>query len=209
MRSILISGFGPFADERRNPSGEIAEVLGGTEVAGHRVESIVLPVAREAVAAPLGEALASHQPAALIALGLATEAPVVHVEQVAVNLDDFSMPDADGAQPRGEPIVKGGPDALLASLPVGALVEAIRAEGVPAALSRSAGTYLCNHVFYLALLHATALPEGTRHRTVFLHLPSLPDSVAERGEARPSMALDTSFRAVQAVLVETAKLLRD
>lgn len=200
MRSILVTGFKPFAGEPRNPSGEIAEALERSEVGEFAIESLVLPVARAAADRSIDDALERLQPVAVLGLGLAMEIPVVHVEQVAVNLEDYPMPDDEGEQPRGEPVVKGGPDALLATLPVHELVNAIRTAGVPAALSRSAGTYLCNRTFYQVLSAARARPPAERHRAVFLHLPPLPEAVATREGLRPSMALETSLRGVQAAL---------
>ncbi len=207
MRSILVTGFEPFADEPRNPSGEIAQALDRYEVDGVAVESLVLPVARAAAARQIDQALERLRPVAVLGLGLALEIPVVHVEQVALNLEDYSIPDDDGAQPRGESIAKAGPDALLSTLPVHELTAAIRAAGVPAAVSLSAGTYLCNRCFYQVLAAASALPEAERHYTGFLHLPPLPDAVAARDGLRASMALETSLRGVQAALQTIADVL--
>lgn len=204
MPTLLVSGFEPFGGEPRNPAGEIAEALAGSEVGGCAVNALVLPVEREAAWVRLDEALRRARPAAVLGLGLALESPVVHVEQVAVNLEDYAIPDHAGAQPRGEPVVKGGPDALLATLPVGRILEAIRGAGVPAAVSRSAGAYLCNRIFYLSLHAAHRTEGGARHRAGFLHLPPLPEAVAERDNGRPSMSLDTSLRAVQAALAAIA-----
>lgn len=207
MTSILVTGFEPFADEPRNPSGEIAAALAGQRVGGFEVRSLVLPVARAAVGTLLEEQIAALRPRAVLGLGLAAERGTVNVEQVALNLDDYAIPDALGAQPRGEPVVEGGPHALLATLPVDRVLRAIRAAGVPAALSRSAGTYLCNRVFYLLLAHGGRGPLDERFGVGFLHLPPLPEAVAARDNARPSMALETSLRAVRTTLEVVAATL--
>jgi pyroglutamyl-peptidase len=207
MPTLLVTGFEPFAGEPRNPSAELAEALGGTELHGWRVDSLVLPVVRDSVGALALAAIERLRPAAVVGLGLASSRSVVCVEQVAVNLEDYEIPDEDGAQPRGRPILKDGPDALLATLPVERLVEAIRRAGIPAAVSRSAGTYLCNRLFYLLLQHAAAAPDPPRFRAAFVHLPPIPECVAARDNTRASMSLETSARAVQAVLSATVSLL--
>jgi pyroglutamyl-peptidase len=207
MPTILVTGFEPFAGEPRNPSAELAEVLGGTELRGWHVESLVLPVVRDSVGALALAAIERLRPAAVVGLGLGSGRSVVCIEQVAVNLEDYEVPDEDGAQPRGQPILKDGPDALLATLPVERLVEAVRQAGIPAAVSRSAGTYLCNRLFYLLLQHAATASTSGRFRAAFVHLPPIPECVAVRDNARASMALETSARAVHAVLSETASLL--
>ena len=104
------------------------------------------------------------------------------------------MADNDGAQPRMSPIVAGGADALLCTLPVHEIVDAIRADGIPAEISRHAGTYLCNHLYYELLRRADDFS------AVFLHLPSLPECAAVADGAHPSMSLDTSRSGVEAAL---------
>lgn len=201
MRRILVTGFEPFAGAARNPAGEIATALDDARLRDFEIRSVVLPVARAAAGTQLADAIAEIDPGAVVSLGLAGERAVVSVEQVAVNVEDFAIPDESGAQPHGEPVIKGGPDALLATLPVHTLVAAIREAGVPAEVSRSAGTFLCNRVFYLSLYGGRTLG---RPRAVFIHLPPLPEMVAAHGADGPSMSLDTSTRAVRAALEAVA-----
>ncbi len=198
--SILITGFEPFADEPRNPSGEIALALDGGRVHGVAIRGLVLPVRRESAWPALSVALESHKPRTVIALGLATKRAVVCVEQVAVNIDDFRIADSDGVQPTGEPIVADGPDAYLSTLPVRELVAALRSEGIPARLSRSAGTYLCNHVFYRLLHEAAHRPAAEWFEAVFVHVPPLPECVAASDNERASMDLPIVRRAVETLV---------
>ena len=208
MSAILVAGFEPFGTDARNPSGEIARALDGTKIAGAAISSLVLPVARDRIEGLIARALARVAPDAVVGLGLATDRALVSVEQVAVNLDDFPIPDADGAQPRGERIAKDGPDALLATLPVAGLAGAVRASGVPATVSLTAGTYLCNHVFYRLLQSTTPGPGPRLEHAVFVHLPPLPECVAELQDARASMALETSARGVRALITEVVRLVQ-
>jgi pyroglutamyl-peptidase len=131
---------------------------------------------------------------------------VVTVEAVAVNLEDYEIPDELGEQPRGAPVIEEGPGSLPSTLPVEALVEAIRRAGIPARRSESAGHYVCNRLFYALLHRARAGGEGIP-RVGFLHLPPLPGSVALLDNERPSMSLETSRRAVEAALDAVAAVL--
>jgi len=211
---LLVLGFEPFDTEWRNPSGEIARRLDGERVASLRVLGRVAPVSRAGVAQALAETLARPRLAAVVALGVFAATALVRVERLAVNRDDFRIADAAGAQPRGEPIVPGGPDAILTRAPVDDLVAAIRSAGVPARASDSAGSYLCNHLYYKLLYH---LCDRSLHNpgepgspaeappAVFLHVPSLPEVVASSGSERASMALETSLRATRAALALLAE----
>ena len=210
VRTILVTGFEPFGRDRINPSAEIARALevefARTEREGVRIAARVLPVSRERLFEELDRALDALRPEALVGLGLADGRSVISVETRARNFEEYSIPDNDGAQPAGEVIVADGPEALPSTLPTGALVDAIRSEGVPASESADAGAYLCNRLYYGALLRARAARSDAGFRAVFLHLPSLPECVAEAGEVRASMPLATSRRAVDAVLDYLARL---
>jgi pyroglutamyl-peptidase len=206
MPTVLLTGFRAFADEPRNPAAEIAGELGGTTLGGCRIESAILPVSRGQVLARVETPLVRHRPEAVLALGLARERSVVTVEERAVNLEDYEIADELGEQPRGEPVVEGGPDSLPATLPVEKMVEAIRGAGIPARPSGDAGRYVCNRLFY-ALLHRALAAGEAGPRVGFVHLPPLPESVALLDNERPSMALETSRRAVEAALTAVAAAL--
>lgn len=163
---MLLTGFEPFAGESRNPSAELAGRL--ADVA----RTAVLPVEF----APLRERLAGlmeeTRPSAVVCLGLSGTASGLTFERVAVNLVDARIPDNAGAQPVDEPVVAGGPTGYITTLPVKAMLRAARVAGVPGELSLSAGSYACNALMYLALHAAAALPEGSRPRCGFIHVPS-------------------------------------
>ena len=149
---ILVTGFEPFGGERLNPSREVARQLDGRRVAGHGVVGRCLPCAFGQALPALNALLDEVRPAVVIALGLAGARSAVSVERVAINLIDARIPDNAGAQPIDEPVIPGAPAAYFASLPVKALQAALREAGLPAEVSHSAGTFVCNQVFF-ALMH--------------------------------------------------------
>ena len=168
---ILLTGFEPFGECRSNPSALIATALDRTRSsAGTRIRGRVLPVDKNAAADVLEKAMADIQPSAVIALGVAMNRAVITPEKVAVNLCSFPIPDNAGNQPLSEPVADDGPAAYFSTLPVERMVEELRTKGIPAELSLSAGSYVCNYVFY-SLLHLLANSES-RIRAGFIHCPS-------------------------------------
>ncbi len=194
---ILLTGFAPFAGESVNPSAIAVAALAARAPVGVRLATEVLPVSYRDAVPPLLRALRRHAPDVVLALGLAGGRPHVSVERVAINIDDARIPDNDGIQRIDTPVVPGGPAAYFATIPVKATVAALRAAGVPAEVSQTAGTFLCNHVFYRAC-HAAAT-EHPGLRVGFLHVPWLPEqAVHHPGE--PSLALATLLPGLTAVL---------
>ncbi|NLU70122.1 pyroglutamyl-peptidase I [Streptomyces sp. HNM0574] len=193
---VLVTGFEPFGGESENPSWLAARLLAdGSPDTEPRVTAVQLPCVFGAAIERLRAAVAEHRPELVLCLGQAGGRTGLTVERVAVNVDDARIPDNAGAQPVDEPVVAGGPDAYFAPLPVKACVAASRAAGVPASVSQTAGTFVCNHVFYgLAHLAATEHP-GLRGG--FVHVPYAPQQVTERGEPSMSVAdMATGLRAV-------------
>jgi pyroglutamyl-peptidase len=196
--TLLLTGFEPFAGDAENPSRDIAKALDDRRVGTATVRSLVLPVQHEAAAAVMIDALARVQPLAVVHLGLANGRARISLEQVAVNVMDYRIPDAHGRIVRGEPCVAGGPPAYFATLPARAILAELTADGIPAHLSYTAGTYLCNYVLY-ATLHALA-GSAADTRAGFVHLPFLPSMVAAHGLEEPSMDLPLMIRAVETAL---------
>lgn len=204
---ILVTGFEPFAGEPVNPSALLAQALHGTRVGAAAVQSRVLPCTFGGALAVLHAALAELRPALVLALGQAGGRAALGVERVAINLDDARIADNAGAQPLDRPVVAGGPAAYFSTLPVKAMVAALRAEGLPAEVSHTAGTFVCNHVFY-GLMHALhagvpGLPRGALAGTRggFMHVPWLPEQAARQpGPTPPSLALADQRRGIEAAL---------
>lgn len=203
-RPLLLTGFEPFGGERRNPSIELARALEGQRVHGLSIVVQPLPCVFETAAQVLEAALDRWAPAMVLALGQAGGRCELSFERVALNLIDARIPDNAGAQPIDRPVHAGGPAAYFTSLPVKAMVAAARAAGVPASLSTSAGTFVCNQVFY-ALMHRLATaPPAPAVAAGFLHLPLLPQQ-AGAAAGQPSMALDTMVVGLRAALAEAAR----
>jgi len=198
MLRILLTGFAPFDGGTANPSERaVAALAEGPRLPGLALATAILPVTYGGALPALRAALAAHGPDVVLATGLAGGRPAVSVERVAINVDDARIADNDGVRRIDAPVVPGGPAAYFATLPIKAMVAAIRAAAVPAEVSQSAGTFLCNHIFYHAC-HIAAT-ERTSLRAGFIHLPWLPaQAVDHPGE--PSMALDDVVRALRAAL---------
>ena len=202
-RHLLLTGFEPFGGEARNPSIELAQALDGELVRGLRIVVQELPCVFERGVPVLHDALARWAPEVVLAIGQAAGRSELSFERVAINLIDARIADNQGAQPIDLPVQAGAPAAYFATLPVKSMAAAARAVGVPAALSTSAGTFVCNQVFF-ALLHrlaTVARPAEPPVTAGFLHLPLLPDQVGGAA-GQPSMALDTMARGLRAALDE-------
>ena len=184
-RTILLTGFGPFGGATTNPAMEIVEALDGSEIEGCKVVTRILPVERFAAIAALREAIETHAPETVVSLGVAVGRTAISIEKVAINFDDFRIPDNAGNQPIGEPIEVGGADAHFTTLPINRIRQAISETGSPAEISFSAGTYVCNHTMYGALAMAANMPESPR--AGFIHIPQATESIIDA--TKPSLTL--------------------
>lgn len=197
-RHILLTGFEPFDGDAVNPSGEVAKQLDGRGVGECVVRSVILPVQHEAARAVVAPLLAAPGLVAVVHLGLAGGRARVSLERAAVNVMDYSRPDAHGQVLRDVPCVPDGPAAYFSTLPLREMLAALTAEGIPAAISNTAGTYLCNDTSYTTL-HALT-QRGLTIPAGFVHLPFLPSMVAAHGLEEPSMDLAVMARAVEVAL---------
>jgi len=199
-RRLLLTGFEPYDGAERNPSGEVARALDGALVGGFTVTAHVLPVSSARAPQALRAAIDELHPHLLLMLGVWPGRAGFTVERVAVNVCDFPVPDNDGARPVDEPVIVGGPAAFLASIPIRRVLDAWREHSLPGAVSNSAGTYLCNQGFYVALAHAA--PDGPA--VGFIHIPNLPAESARRNPIEPSLPLETLVEGVQVAIVALA-----
>ena len=165
---VLITGFEPFGAESTNPSMRVASELNGQTVCERNVVGITLPVVFEVARNRLKVAIEEMNPELVICLGLAANRNAVSIERIAINLDDASIPDTAGKQPVDRPIESGGPVAYWSTLPIKGIRSRLVESGIPAEISQSAGTYVCNHVFY-GLMHILAQQTGARGG--FIHVP--------------------------------------
>lgn len=205
--NVLLTGFEPFDKDPVNPSWEVARALDGWECAGATVRAVQLPCVFGRAIERLDEALLAWQPTLVVSLGLAGGRVDITPERVAINMDDARIPDNGGQQPVDHAVVPGGPAAYFSTLPIKAIVRDLRAQGLPASVSNTAGTFVCNHIFY-ALMHRLARRgDPSRTRGGFVHVPYLPEQAA-RNPGAPSMSLDAQVQALR-VLIATALAVKD
>ena len=190
MTTVLLTGFEPFGKASLNPSGEIVK-----HISGENIVTAILPVAYEQSAKVLLELIEQHNPDVVISLGQAEGRTQITPERIAINLDDARLADNEGVTRSDVPILAGGPVAYESTLPIKEFVEAMKAIQVPAAISLSAGAFLCNHIFYVA---QNALKD-TKVRSGFVHVP-LMDEQAGEFPGLPTMPLDQMVKAVRAML---------
>ncbi|PTM53326.1 pyroglutamyl-peptidase I [Desmospora activa] len=190
MTKVLLTGFEPFDGEEVNPSWEAVRSLEREEVEGVEIRVSCLPTVFGKSMVHLREAIHQSQPDVVIAVGQAGGRTAITPERVAINLEDARIPDNEGNQPVDQPVVKGGPVAYWSTLPIKRMVQTMREEGIPAAISHTAGTYVCNHLFY-GLMHE--INHSNRPlRGGFIHIPFAPEQ-AVMGD-HPSMSLETVRR---------------
>jgi pyroglutamyl-peptidase len=202
-RVALVTGFDAFGGEDVNPSWQVCEELPG-EIGGVRIETCRVPCEFRRAIDVVAKAIDKHKPALVICLGQAGGRAHLSVERVAINVDDARMADNGGRRPIDEAIAADGPPAYFATLPIKAMVQAMRAAGVPAEVSNSAGTYVCNHVMYGVLHHLDSRRLGNDVRAGFIHVPYSEEQVIDK-PAIAGMALATMVRGVEAAIAAAAR----
>ena len=200
MKKILLTGFGPFGGDPVNPALEAIKMLNGKIVADAQIITREVPVAGDQCIAVIRQYIDEIDPFIVIAVGQAGGRLDITPERVAININDYRIKDNVGAQPVDEPVAAGGPAGYWSTLPIKAMVSHMRAAGIPASVSNSAGTFVCNTIFY-GLMHCLAESGNTR-RGGFIHIPFLPEQAA-RNPGQPSMGLETIVRGLE-LAVEAA-----
>ena len=191
MTQILLTGFEPFHKSILNPSEEIIK-----RVSHHSlVAKEVLPVTFGEASLRLISLIDQHKPTVVIALGQAEGRKEITPERIAINLDDARIPDNAGNSPKERAIVAGGPDAYFTTLPIKNLVEKLNENRIPASISLSAGTFVCNHIFY-AMQHHCA---GKAIKSGFIHLPLMNEQASEF-PGLPTMQIEEMIRGIELVL---------
>jgi pyroglutamyl-peptidase len=188
---ILVTGFEPFGGEKLNPSWEVARLLDALDIPSAQMTATIvavkLPCSFSASLAALNLALKMHQPQVVLALGQADGRSDISVERVAINVCDARIMDNDGQQPIDVPVIEGAPAAYFSTLPIKTMVQAMKAQGFAAGVSQTAGTFVCNQVFF-GLQHALL---GEPVYSGFVHVPLLPEQAAQRsGPSLPSMSAE-------------------
>ncbi len=188
---ILLTGFDAFGGASLNPSWLAVKALHGRQVLGHTMVAAQLPTVFDTSLKTLNALLKQHSPSLVICVGQAGGRNALSLERVAINVNDAPIADNAGGQPVDTPVKPGAPAAYFTSLPIKAMLATLRAQGVAAEVSQTAGTFVCNHVFF-GLMHALATRRELKHtRGGFIHVPWLPE------QGTPSMPLDAIVRGLR------------
>ena len=190
---ILVTGFTPFGGESVNPAWLAVQAL-PEKIGEHVIDKAEIPTAFAASRQVITERINALRPDAVICIGQAGGRDAVTIERVAINVMDASIPDNDGDQPMDEPVVPGAPAAYFATLPIKKMVEAIRASGLPARISNTAGTYVCNTLMYHVLHHAAE--KAPSMLGGFIHVPYVTEQVQGKPAGTPAMPLEDIVRAL-------------
>lgn len=188
MKKLLITGFEPFGGEKINPSWEAVKLL-PDEIGDFVLRKIEVPTVFGKATKTVLEAAEEYSPDAIICIGQAGGRAAVTPEMIAVNLRFASVPDNEGNEPKDEPVVSGGENAYFSTLPVRKMTSAINEAGIPAAVSYSAGTFVCNDLIYSVLHHY----KNSDTKACFIHVPFLPEQTSDK----PSMSLETIAKALE------------
>ncbi|TMW71526.1 pyroglutamyl-peptidase I [Alteribacter natronophilus] len=198
---ILISGFEPFGTFMENPTQALAEAAAGWTIEGAEIHTVVLPVVYRECASRLRKEIEAVQPDVVLSLGIAAGRSAITPERIGINVQhtegEGKYGDNAGHKPQNQPLVEGGPDGLFSTIPSDAIVKALHNEGIPAQISNTAGTYICNNTLYETLLYAKE--EKLSLRAGFIHVPPLPSMTAGTPHM-PSMSLEVQARALKIMI---------
>jgi pyroglutamyl-peptidase len=195
LNKLLLTAFEPFAGEGINSSLETARAMKQIQFPDALVRVVELPVDRfRAVALALG-LLREERPDVMILLGEAGGRYRITPERIAINVDDFRIPDNAGNQPSDEPIIEGGPVAYFSTLPIRAITNRLNKAHIPAAISNTAGAYLCNRLFY-SVMHSISV-EAMSTAAGFIHMPYLHNQAIDKYPDVPSLSRESLVEAVR------------
>lgn len=207
MANVLITGFEPFDGERINPSWQVVSQLNGMRIGDTLVVARQLPCEFGRSLDKLYQMINELEPAFVICVGQAGGRAEMSLERIAINIDDARIADNQGYQPIDVPVVEGGPAAYFSTLPIKALVQGLREQGIPAAVSQTAGTFVCNHVMY-GLLHYLKTHDENSVRGGFIHIPYLPEQAVNH-QGAPSMSVSTLVKGVELVIALSLTVEKD
>ena len=194
MKKVLVTGFDPFGGETVNPALEAVKRLNGKEIEGCLVETREIPTVFGKAIASLKESIEEIQPEMVICVGQAGGRPVITPERVAINVNDARITDNENNQPIDTEVVPGGPVGYWSTLPIKAMVKKMNDNGIPASVSNTAGTFVCNHIFYGLMEYLASF--GNSIRGGFIHIPFLPEQIV-RNSGQPSMGLEMIVKGLE------------
>ena len=195
MKTILLTGFDPFGGEPINPAWEAVKELNGYTSNGYTVVTKMIPTVRYDSIETVRNAIQEYNPEAIMLVGQAGGRPDITVERVAINVDDFRIPDNKGNQPKDEAIVKDVNNDYFATLQINNMMSGLQHAGIPASISNTAGTFVCNHIFYGVSyeVHDKGIRCG------FVHIPYLPSQVVTK-PGQPSMAKEVVIKGLRCMV---------
>ena len=198
---ILVTGFDPFGGEPINPAIESVKRL-PDNIAGAEIIKLEIPTVRKKSLEKIEEAINKHNPDVILSIGQAGGRFDISIERVGINLDAFRIPDNEGNQTIDEPIFPDGENAYFVKLPVKAMVQNVQKNNIPASVSYTAGTFVCNHVLYGVLYLIEKKYNGKK--SGFIHIPFLPEQVVDKRNT-PSMELSTIVKGLTAAIEAIVK----
>ena len=199
MKKLLLTAFTPFDGERINPALEAVKLV-KDKIGNLLIVKLEVPTVFGKSIDTVREAIEREKPDFVLSIGQAGGRAEICPERVAINIDDARIPDNEGNQPIDEPIFPDGENAYFSTLPVKAMVEAIRKEGLPSSLSNSAGTYVCNHLMYGVLYYLDKRPVI---KAGFIHVPYIPEQTKNKKEM-PALELSEIVRGLEAAITAIA-----
>lgn len=200
MKNILITGFDPFGKNEDNPASRVLDAIDDKEFDDYNVETLKVPTVYYRSIDKTVKKIEEIEPDAVISLGMA-QRKKISVERVGINVNDARIPDNDGQQPEDELIDEDGPAAYFSTLPVREIYDRLIEEGVPAKISNTAGTFVCNHLMYGVLNHISKM--GLDTKAGFIHVPMMPQQTLNKD--KPSMCLDLTVKAAEIVIETTVE----
>lgn len=198
MFKVLITGFEPYRDYLENSSWAVAEKITTSVIDGVDIASEQLPVSFKRVASSLHKAIAKHNPNLILLLGQSGGSDKVKLERVALNMMDSKLSDNDGYTPDEEPISNDSPSALFTTVPIKSLCKMIEEQGVNVKISNSCGLYVCNRLYYEALM---LCKEHQLMKAIFVHLPFYEGQPSAKPN-KPTMLLNDLVKAIQTIIVK-------
>ena len=198
---ILLCAFDPFGGESINPA---LEAVKAAKIDGIELVKAEIPTVFYKSVEKVNAIIDEIKPDAIIMIGQAGGRAQITPERVAINISDASIDDNEGNRPCDEPIEAGAPAAYFSSLPIKDIVDRLKAENIPAAISNSAGTFVCNHLMYGVLRHIDK--KGLQAVAGFIHIPYLPQQI-ENKQNMPFLPLETSVKAVEIAVKTVAGLI--
>ncbi len=198
---ILVTGFDPFGGEPINPAIESVKRL-PDNIEGAEIIKLEIPTVRKKSLEKIEKAINEHNPDVILSIGQAGGRFDISIERVGINLDDFRIPDNEGNQIIDEPVFPDGENSYFVKLPVKAMVQNVQKNNIPASVSYTAGTFVCNHVLYGVLYLIEKKYKGKK--SGFIHIPFLPQQVVDKRNM-PSMELNTIVKGLTAAIEAIVK----